>query len=68
MAQRKPQISETQRRINEAGNAMQRLQTTFLQGSNRHGEYGRNCREAFERHARLWSELTGKPVPNIYDN
>jgi len=56
-----------QKRLNEAISAMSRLRTTFLQGDNRHGEYGRNCREAFERHAKVYAEITGKTPPSIYD-
>jgi hypothetical protein len=56
-----------QKRLNETEASMYRLKTTFRTGDNRHGEYGRNCREAFDRHAKVYAELTGKPVPNIYD-
>ncbi len=58
---------EDDRRLSEAEGAMSRLKQTFKQGDNRHGQYGRNCREAFERHAKVYSEITGKPVPSIYD-
>ena len=56
-----------QQRLNDAVGAMYRLKLTFRQGDNRHGEYGRNIREAFERHATVYAELTGKPAPHIYD-
>jgi hypothetical protein len=59
--------ADTHRRVSEAEGAMSRLRTTFHQGNNKHGEYGRNTREAFDRHAKLHAELTGKPKRNIYD-
>lgn len=54
-------------RVKEAEGSMSRLRDTFKQGDNKHGEYGRNVREAFDRHADLHSKLTGKPKRNIYD-
>lgn len=58
---------EDRRRLEEAQASMVRLRRTFHQGDNRFGEYGRNCREAFERHARVYVELTGNAKPSIYD-
>ncbi len=59
--------SMTASRVNEAEGAMSRLKTTFRQGDNRHGEYGKNVREAHDRHAKVWSGLTGRKPPSIYD-
>jgi hypothetical protein len=58
---------QDQKRLDEALSAMARLRATFHASDNRHGEYGRNCREAFNRHAKVYAELTGKPAPDIYD-
>lgn len=54
-------------RISEATGAMSRLRETFRAGTNRHGEYGRNVKDAFDRHASTYASLTGKKPPNIYD-
>lgn len=59
--------SMTDARVKEAVGAMGRLRDTFRVGDNRHGEYGRNVREAHDRHAKLYAQLTGKKAPNIYD-
>jgi hypothetical protein len=53
--------------IQVARDAMSRLSVTFKQGDNRHGEYGRNAMEAFDRWAKTYAELTGRDPPNIYD-
>ena len=53
-------------RFQDATGAMGRLKTTFHQGDNKHGEYGRNIKEAFDRHASVVYGITGKR-PNIYD-
>ena len=57
----------TKKRLTEAEGAMYRLKLTFRQGDNRYGEYGKNVREAFERHATVYAEITKKPKPSIYD-
>jgi hypothetical protein len=54
-------------RLLAAQSSMAALRGTFKQGDNRFGEYGKNCREAFERHAAVYAEITGKPKPSIYD-
>lgn len=54
-------------RLAEAVQAMDRLRATFKQGDNRHGEYGRNVKAAFERHAKVYAEITGQNPPSIYD-
>lgn len=51
----------------EAQAAMSRLRATFQQGDNRFGSYGKNVKDAHDRHAATYSKLTGKPAPNIYD-
>jgi hypothetical protein len=60
-------MGKVNKRLNECEAAMARLRATFKQGDNRFGEYGRNIREAFARHAKVYSEITNKPEPNIYD-
>jgi hypothetical protein len=59
--------NEVGARIGAARQSMDRLRHTFLTGDNRHGEYGRNIREAFDRWAVTYGELTGREPPNIYD-
>jgi len=56
------------KRLSEAQGAMSRLSATFHAGggNNRGGEYGRNVREAYDRHANVVHQITGKR-PNIYD-
>jgi hypothetical protein len=58
---------QTKKRLSECEASMARLRATFKQGDNRFGEYGRNVREAFARHAKVYAEITGKPEPSIYD-
>jgi|tagenome__1003787_1003787.scaffolds.fasta_scaffold16926735_2 O-methyltransferase involved in polyketide biosynthesis len=58
---------KTSGRLNECEGAMARLRATFKLGDNRFGEYGKNVREAFARHAKVYAEITGKPEPTIYD-
>lgn len=54
-------------RLHAAEEAMGRLRATFMAGQNRHGEYGRHCREAFDRHAAVYADITTKKAPSIYD-
>jgi hypothetical protein len=56
-----------QKRVQEALGAMSRLRNTFKQGENRYGSYGQNTKDAYERWAKTYRELTGKAAPNIYD-
>lgn len=58
--------SMSAKRLSDATGAMGRLRDTFHTGNNRFGEYGKNVKEAFDRHASVVHELTGKR-PNIYD-
>lgn len=59
--------SQTAKRVSDAEGSMSRLAATFKQGDNRHGEYGRNVREAFDRHAEVHAKLTGGKKRSIYD-
>lgn len=63
-----PRSLADKKRLSEAEGAMYRLKSTFHagNGNNRGGEYGRNVREAFERHANVAHQITGKR-PHIYD-
>jgi hypothetical protein len=56
------------KRLSDAQGSMSRLKDTFHagNGNNRGGEYGRNVKDAFDRHASVVHEITGKR-PNIYD-
>jgi len=54
-------------RLRVAISAMQRLRDTYKTGDNRYGVYGKNVRDAYARHAKVYAELTGTPAPSIYD-
>lgn len=58
----------TQKRLSDAHGSMSRLKETFHagNGNNRGGEYGRNVKDAYDRHAAVVHGITGKR-PNIYD-
>ena len=61
-------LSKTdKKRLNECEASMYRLRSTFKQGDNRYGPYGQNVRDAFARWAKVYTEITGKPAPSIYD-
>jgi len=63
-----PKSLADRKRLSAAENSMHNLKTTFHagNGNNRGGEYGRNVREAYERHAEVVYQITGKR-PHIYD-
>lgn len=48
-----------QKTLQEANSALRALRSTYLAGSNRFGEYGRNVREAYDRWRDTVERLTG---------
>lgn len=59
---RKPKLTKLQ----ECEGAMYRLRETFNTGRNNEGEYGRNTRQAYDRWAEIYENLTGTKAQSIY--